>query len=229
MDYVSAFIRDCGSLWHRTLNHPFVLAIEKGNLPVDSFKFYLIQDYLYLISYSRALAIASYKAPNLSYMKEMSDFLYTTLNTEMGLHRSYANEFGITDTELENAEYAPTMLAYTNYMLDIACRHDFLSNIVCILPCALGYAEIGVGIKKRQKLLEDSRNAGNSNPFQLWIDMYSSEEFVSYAQRLKAIANDLIEGLPERDLNKLSAIFRQSTKYEWMFWEMAWTLENWQV
>lgn len=36
-------------VWARFLNHPFVMAMGNGTLPLDSFKGYLIQDYLYLV------------------------------------------------------------------------------------------------------------------------------------------------------------------------------------
>lgn len=230
MDFVSCLVQSCGDLWQRTLNHPFVKAIEQANLPADRFRFYLKQDYLYLIAYSRAIALAVYKAPNLAVMKEMSALLNSTLVVEMELHRNYAREFGITNEEFEKEEVAPSMLAYTSYMLDIACRYSFLSNIVCILPCALGYTEIGVGILNRQTQNYESGKAFNgANPYQDWIDMYSSEEFVTYSRRLTEITNELADGLPEREVTNLSVIFNQSTRYEWMFWEMAWSLEHWQV
>lgn len=41
---------DVAPVWHRFVNHPFVLAMGNGTLPLESFKGYLIQDYLYLVS-----------------------------------------------------------------------------------------------------------------------------------------------------------------------------------
>lgn len=52
-------------MWHRFTNHPFVLALGNGELPLDSFKKYLVQDYLYLVHFARANALASYKAKNI--------------------------------------------------------------------------------------------------------------------------------------------------------------------
>lgn len=31
------------------MNHPFVMAMGDGSLPLESFKGYLVQDYLYLV------------------------------------------------------------------------------------------------------------------------------------------------------------------------------------
>jgi thiaminase len=56
---------DVASVWHRFVNHPFVLALGNGELPLESFKKYLVQDYLYLVHFARANALASYKAKNI--------------------------------------------------------------------------------------------------------------------------------------------------------------------
>lgn len=34
------------------MKHPFVMALGNGSLPLESFKGYIIQDYLYLVSLS---------------------------------------------------------------------------------------------------------------------------------------------------------------------------------
>jgi len=41
------------------LAHPFITGVGDGTLPVEKFKHYVRQDYLYLIDYSRVLALAS--------------------------------------------------------------------------------------------------------------------------------------------------------------------------
>ncbi len=41
------------------LAHQFVTGVGDGTLPVEKFKHYVTQDYVYLIDYSRALALAS--------------------------------------------------------------------------------------------------------------------------------------------------------------------------
>jgi thiaminase len=43
---------DVAPVWDRFVNHPFVSAMGDGTLPIESFKGYLIQDYLYLVCWS---------------------------------------------------------------------------------------------------------------------------------------------------------------------------------
>ena len=84
------------------LQHPFVTEVGDGTLPVELFKNYVTQDYVYLIDYSRVLALASARAPNLADMSWFASLLDETLNKEMSLHRGYCQEFGISAEELES-------------------------------------------------------------------------------------------------------------------------------
>lgn len=56
---------DVASVWERFTTHPFVLGLGSGKLPLESFKSYLVQDYLYLVQFARANALASYKAKSI--------------------------------------------------------------------------------------------------------------------------------------------------------------------
>ena len=223
MPFTRNFIEKCGDVWEKSQNHLFVNALGEGSLDAGKFKFYLKQDYLYLIAYSRVLALAVYKAPNLELMNEFAKLLSATLSTEMALHRAYAAKFGIPEAQLEAEPPSPAMLAYTSYMLDIAARESFAANVACLLPCAIGYAEIG------ERLLRESQAAGalESNPYREWIETYSSREFRDYSDWLEKTFDGLAAEAGESETDRLFEIFLTSTKYEWMFWEMAWTMEEW--
>lgn len=221
MGLTADFIKLAGDVWTRAQMHQFVEELGAGTLDLDKFKFYLLQDYVYLKAYCRAVALLCYRAPDLETMSAMSALLHSTLTFEMETHRNYAAEFGITREELEAAKPAPTTLAYSSYMLDVATREDFLGNLVCLLPCAVGYAEIG-------KRLSSGR-ASADNPFHSWIETYSSDEFLKYAGEMSSLADMLAAGCAGSRLDGLFAIFLSSTKYEWLFWEMAYRAERWPV
>lgn len=56
---------DVAPVWERFTTHPFVQGLGSGKLPLESFKNYLVQDYLYLVHFARANALASYKAKSI--------------------------------------------------------------------------------------------------------------------------------------------------------------------
>ena len=82
-------------IWEADLKHPFVQGIADGSLPREKFKFYLIQDYLFLLDYSRVFAHGVIKAPDEATMAMFAELLNETLNTEMDLHRGYCEKFGV--------------------------------------------------------------------------------------------------------------------------------------
>ena len=125
------------------LEHPFVRGIGAGDLDVERFKYYIAQDYVYLIDYARVLALGAARAPELEVMSWFAGLLDETLNTEMELHRGYCARFGITREELEATRPAPTTVAYTSYLLRVASQGSFGELAASLLPCQWGYWEIG--------------------------------------------------------------------------------------
>ena len=52
-------------IWHQYTHHEFVDKMGEGTLDVEKFKFYLEQDYLFLIQFARANSLAGYKSGRL--------------------------------------------------------------------------------------------------------------------------------------------------------------------
>ena len=67
------------------------------------------------------------------------------------------------------------------------------------------------------------------HPYCDWITTYASPEFQEVGAWLRARLNERAAGLPEPELEALEAIFLTSSRYEYMFWEMAWRREAWPV
>ena len=83
------------SLWSAIFKHPFVRGIGRGTLDQDRYEFYLKQDYVYLVEFSRVFALATAKAQQLSDMSYFASLLNATLNIEMDLHRRTCANFGL--------------------------------------------------------------------------------------------------------------------------------------
>ena len=208
-------------IWDAQLRHPFVSGIADGSLDLERFKFWLRQDYVFLIEYGRLLGLAAARSPDLETMRRFSQLMQGTLETEMSLHRSYAAEFGISERELEEEKPAPTTRAYTDFLLRVATTGDFAEVAAALLPCMWGFSEIGCRLAQLPPPA-DQRYAK-------WIAMYSSVEFAALAGWCRELVDRLAEGLPERELAKLEKAFLTSARYEWQFWEMGWRMEGWGI
>ena len=210
-------------IWAKELEHPFVKGIGEGSLDEDKFKFYLRQDYLYLIEYSKVFALAVPKCRDVQTMQEFAKILDLTLNTEMELHRSYCREFGISPEELEKTTIVPTTYAYTGHLVNIAALGTLSEIVAALLPCAWGYCEIATKLADRyDKSLEHPL-------YGKWIATYKSEEFWQYVDWLKGLLDTLAEHLSDEEKNIHERHFIISSRYEYLFWEMAYKGEIWPV
>ena len=59
----------CAWEWERYIRHDFVRKLGLGTLPEPAFRHYLQQDYLFLLHFARAYALAGYKAETLADMR----------------------------------------------------------------------------------------------------------------------------------------------------------------
>ncbi|WP_394549030.1 thiaminase II [Priestia aryabhattai] len=208
-------------IWRQNHNHPFVQGMGDGTLEKEKFRFYMIQDYLYLIDYAKLFAIGAMKATDLQTMGKFAALLDSTLNEEMSLHREYAKKFQISEKELEKAQPSPTTLAYTHYMLHVGQSGTLAELVAALLPCMWSYWEIGK---------ELSEKPGAENEFyREWIEMYSSEEFGELATWCINLFDSLTEDKSEAELEKLEEIFLNTTRFEYMFWDMAYSEAMWPV
>ena len=49
------------------------------------------------------------------------------------------------------------------------------------------------------------------------------------AEQLKQVVDTVSEGLGTKGLAQMEKIFRTSARYEYLFWDAAWRLEQWML
>lgn len=207
----------------RILAHPFVRGLGDGSLPMERFQYYMRQDYVFLIQYSRVLALAAARADDLAVASRFADLLNLTLNVEMDLHRRSCGSAGISPESLEETRPAPTTVAYTSHLRLTAETGDLPSIAAAILPCAHGYWEIASALRRRGGLPERQPLYAD------WIRMYTSDEYEATAQWTAGLLDQIGADLPRSREDALRDVFLLSSRYEYLFWEMAWTMEVWPV
>jgi thiaminase/transcriptional activator TenA len=203
--------------WRAYTEHPFTNAMADGSLSEAAFRHYLVQDYLFLIEFARAYALAVYKSPKLDDMREAAAGLSAILDVEMNLHVKLCAGWGLSPNDLEHAPPAVEMLAYTRYVLDAGMRGDLLSLKVALAPCVIGYAEIAT------RLAAHPHASAATNPYRVWIDEYAGAPYQEVAANARAHLESLAShyATPAREA-ELIAIFREATRLEADFWEMGW-------
>lgn len=216
-DYGRAFAlwRDHAPEWRAYAYHPFVEGLRTGRLPRANFLHYLRQDYIFLIHFARAWALAAAKAETLAEIRAAATTVQALTHVEMPLHVQVCAAQGIDAATLEATEEAPANLAYTRYVLEAGYSGDFLDLMAALAPCVLGYGEIGARLK------------GSGGPYGDWIETYAGAAY----QGLCHDVGGLIDGaLAHRlgpnwaDLPRaqyLSKRFATATRLEVGFWQMG--------
>ncbi|MFQ5912749.1 MAG: thiaminase II [Nitrospinota bacterium] len=209
-------------IWREIHAHPFVRGIGDGSLPVEAFRFYMRQDYVFLVEYARVLALAVSKGGGLETMGKFAGLLDATLNQEMKLHRTYAARFGVSNADLETVELAPAARAYTRHLLEVARSGTLAEIAASLMPCQWGYAEIG-------RRLAREGDATEANPYAEWIRTYASEDFQSLADWICGLLDRLAEEVSSSCKREMEKLFLISSRYEFLFWEMSYRQETWPV
>lgn len=211
----------CPSEWQNYVEHRFVQELGDGLLAPEAFQHYLKQDYLFLIQFARAFALAAYKSPTLSDLRQAKEGLQAIVDTELGLHIEYCREWGISEEELSNLPEARATLAYTRYVLDTGNRGDLLDLHVALSPCMVGYGEIANWLNSRKTTVR-----GAANRYDAWIAMYESEEFQGAMQAEIRWLDERLADVSQARFEQLTRIFRDATRLEIDFWEMGLNLSD---
>ncbi|RBI62608.1 thiaminase II [halophilic archaeon] len=208
-------------IWDAILEHPIVEGLGDGTLDEEPFKYWVRQDYVYLVDYARVFAHGATKAPDLDRMGTFAELLDSTINTEMDLHREYAAEFGISEAELERTEPSPTTRGYTDFLVRVASTRTFGDIVAALLPCMWGFNETGKRLADRG-VPEDDRYA-------TWIEMYAGEEFTELTTWCLDLMDDVAADESEAERERFRDLFRASARYEYRFWDAAWRQEEWSI
>src|SRR6202140_247809 len=217
MSFFERLKTEASAEWRAYTEHPFTIGMADGTLTEESFRHYLVQDYLFLIEFARADALAVYKSPQLADMREAASGLSAILDVEMNLHVKLCGAWGLSPSNLEQAPPAAEMLAYTRYVLDAGMRGDLLTLRVALAPCVVGYAEIAARLAARPNA------CAATNPYRVWIDEYVGAPYQEVAAKARAQLDRLADlyATPAREA-ELIPIFKEATRLETNFWEMGW-------
>jgi thiaminase II len=161
--------------WHDHTHHAFVRKIADGTLPVEQFRTYLIQDYLFLIQFARANALAANKSKDIADITRSAEIV-RHIFTEMKLHIDYCAEYGLSREDIVNEEEKMACTAYTRYVLDVGHSEDWFALQVALLPCLLGYGVIA------RRLFDDPGTKREGNKYWKWIETYVAADYVEAVQ-----------------------------------------------
>lgn len=210
--------------WSAYTEHPFVARLAEGELPEACFRHYLGQDYLFLIHFARAYALAAYKSDRLEDIRQAAGGMKAILDFEIDLHIEFCAGWGLDEAAMAALPEAAETMAYTRYVLERGLAGDLLDLHVALAPCILGYADIG------RRIAREKERTLAENPYRAWVEMYAGEEYAGVARteaeqldgvllRRTGLQAGEIEGTPRWD--SLVTTFREACRLEASFWQMG--------
>lgn len=215
--FCGRLIAACPEAWDAYTRHAFVAGMADASLPEPAFRHYLAQDYLFLIHFARAYALAVYKADRLDDMRSASATVSALVDTEMKLHVQYCAGWGMTEAEMAAVPEDPACVAYTRFVLDRGHAGDLLDLYAALAPCVLGYGVIGARLAA-----DPATRRGPENPYDAWISMYSGTDYAEVVQATVAQIDRLAARRGgEARFADLAATFRLATELEVGFWQMG--------
>lgn len=209
-------------IWDAQLKHPFVIALGSGTLPEHKFKYYILQDARFLGDLSRVFSAAAQKAPDSESALRLNKYAEDTIVVERSLHESYGKRWKMTPQQMKSVPMAPTNFAYTRHMLAVAATGSACEITVVALPCAWIYCVVGHHLLRKGK-------PPKSHPYRDWLMLYASPEFAEVQKWMRKKVDQWTKTAGKEEKQRMEEAFVISSRYEWMFWEMAWNEEQWPV
>ena len=217
MEHFSEELRIAAApIWDKIFKHPFLMAIKDGSLPLETFRYYLAQDYLYLEGFARTVAMALAKAPNSQTLEELSHRVLTPV--ERPLHHKLLAESGITLTSIYNTGTSPTNTAYVNHMLKTASLYGLGPTAAALLPCPWTY-----------HLLKEEVGASNHPLYGQWTNFYVEGFLENSVSAWRNFVDQSALNAGPAELNDMKHAFMTSSQYEYMFWDAALSKEVWPM
>ncbi|KAJ7215309.1 Phosphomethylpyrimidine kinase-domain-containing protein [Mycena haematopus] len=215
-------IKGSAGIWKEYVEHTFVRRLGEGILSKDSFIHFIKQDYHYLKYYARAYSLLAAKSDTFPAIDSATRTILNVLR-EIGTHRAFCADFGVSESELEQTREASATSAYGGYLINVGMQGDTTKLLIALLACLLGYGEVGLWLKRAASERPGSNVVLEGNPYRRWIEDYSGKVY----QNAVHAGLETIEACAAADppsaarLAEWRAVWERCTRLEKAFWDMA--------
>jgi thiaminase/transcriptional activator TenA len=200
-------------IWNTCIETPFIQELQKGTLPMEKFKQYMIQDSIYLKHYARVYGKAMYHSTILKDIQLYYSVLCFVTDMESAVRLSYLKQFGLTDSDIEGIAPIPENQNYIDFMLDIAEEGNVSKMLMAVLPCMLSYSYIF------RKIASEPET--KKSRYWDFIEDYADERYAEDCKLWSDFAEEKCVVSPDQERKELTAIFEKASLLELGFWNVA--------
>jgi len=200
-------------LWEEAARKPFVMEMAKGTLDIERFRYYMIQDYLYLIDYIDILNSTLDHTGDPDLRSFLENVIEETRKETDRVHIPNMKAIGIEDTDIINSTKADVIIEYQDYMRRQLEDLGLMAGLTALLQCSWVYAYIGHQVSRRYP------EAIASSPYRSWFDAYTCREYLDNNQQWIDILDRESQGISPDQMEKLCDIFRECAIFENRLWD----------
>ncbi|MCX6461297.1 MAG: thiaminase II [Actinobacteria bacterium] len=220
MSFSSELQSGASQLWESLEHHRFVVDMASGELPLDTFAFYIDQNLLYLPEYARAIAAGITVSRDDAELGWFTDAVRNIVEVEIPENqelRRLVTQLGGKQHPHHNV-MAPATLAYTSYLIATAQRSDPLGILALILPCAWSYGDIA-----RARMADCVPHPVYSE----WLRFFATDEYDDVVRQLRNDLDIAAQDASDKRRREVADIFLTGIRLESAFWDMAYTTQHW--
>ena len=99
--FSAILLKESEPYWKHYLQHPFILALADGSLEQNLYRYYMIQDYLYLKEYGKCFEQGRKKGKDEEFRNVCSHYIRRISEFELEVHRGAFASLGIDQKQLK--------------------------------------------------------------------------------------------------------------------------------
>ncbi|KAM6491916.1 hypothetical protein JOM56_012554 [Amanita muscaria] len=178
-DAVAKLLEDNNDVFDRLINHPFPRALGDGSASLDGFRYYMIQDTLYLETCARLKMAAVAQSSN---FKDVENFVPRHMSSLEYVKKSkeiLISMLGVPESIIDTTPQSKHLDASEKYYMSSIRQEDaFFAYYVVLLPCVLSYWRIA------ERLMDNPSTVRNVVYHPAWIeinyDRSSADKYIKF-------------------------------------------------
>ena len=211
--------KDTEQVWKRIVDHPFVVELYQGSLPMEKFKSYILQDYAYLVDAVKNFSIIASRAHSVDLMRETVEIAHLEATGEFQGYEDLLHTLGYTLDDVMDVEPLPVNLSYRSFLLNTSLLRSSQEALVSVLPCFWSYRDIAL-------YHQDALNSNTNKIYVDWASVYLSEDYAELVEKLRRLVDRVCGDFP---YERLKLPFLMASRYEYMYWDSVYKMEKWPV
>ncbi|MFT4327237.1 MAG: TenA family protein [Wolbachia pipientis] len=213
-EFYDIAIRESSRLIEKIIKHPFNVELMNNTLDYEKFKFYLQQDFLYLVDCTRALLIIAAKVYDIEIMSSLINVARGTFD----VRRQYKEHFGDCDLS-DNHKKSRSCSAFTDFFMRAAYNSSVAEALSASYPCFNIYQII-----LHNMMSELTPDEVKNSKYEGWVNIYNSKAMNAAIDEFTNVTNKFYKKAGDCEKRRMHEFFKRGLELEIMFWDEMYSL-----